>query len=307
MKINRKELDKNIFYWAIVILPVIQFIIFYICVNFNSVLMAFKNYAFDENGNLTESFAGFANFKQFIGDFKNDFKLVIALKNSLKLYGVNLLVGIPLALIFSFYFFKKAIFHDVFKVIVFMPTIVSSIAMAMMFNFLVNKGVPAVVERLWHKEVLGLLDGTNTSVRLATIFFYNVWIGFGANILLYSGAMGSINPSVIEAGQMDGMNSFQEFYYIILPSIYPTISTFLVVGIAGVFINQADLYTFYGGAADPSISTLGYILFQKVVNNTASKVDFPYAAAGGLVFTLIAAPITILAKTLLEKFGPSED
>ena len=33
--------------------------------------------------------------------------------------------------------------------------------------------------------------------------------------------------------------------------------------------------------------------------------DYPYAAAMGIVFTLVATPITLGTKYLLEKFGPS--
>ena len=92
-----------------------------------------------------------------------------------------------------------------------------------------------------------------------------------------------------------------------LPSIFPTISTFLITGVAGIFINQAGLFDFYGDGAQPISYTIGYYLFVKVVGGSGGTAEYPYAAAAGLAMTFVAAPLTLLVKYLLEKYGPSED
>ena len=54
--------------------------------------------------------------------------------------------------------------------------------------------------------------------------------------------------------------------------------------------------------------TLGYMFFRKIAgSNDASFAQYPYAASAGVLFTVIAAPITLAAKYALEKFGPSAD
>ena len=51
-----------------------------------------------------------------------------------------------------------------------------------------------------------------------------------------------------------------------------------------------------------------YIFFVKVLKSeAASYAQYPYASAAGLLFTVVATPLTLLIKWLLEKFGPRED
>ena len=81
-------------------------------------------------------------------------------------------------------------------------------------------------------------------------------------MLMYSGAMSGVSDSVIEAAKLDGITPIREFFYIIVPLIYPTLVTFLVVEVAGIFTNQMNLYNFYGLKAEYSLYTFGYFLYK---------------------------------------------
>ena len=89
--------------------------------------------------------------------------------------------------------------------------------------------------------------------------------------------------------------------------IFPTITVFLVTGVGDFFTANACAYTFYAENAPYNVYTLGYYLFIKVIGANASLADYPYAAAAGLCLTLVAAPITLLVKYLLEKYGPDPE
>ncbi|MBR4942973.1 MAG: hypothetical protein IKZ28_02995, partial [Clostridia bacterium] len=93
------------FYFAVVGFPILQFCIFYIGVNFNSILLAFKNY---DTLTGTYSFAGFEHFKAFFTGLFENSVLVFAVKNSLIAYVVGLIVGLPLTLFFSWYIYRKS-------------------------------------------------------------------------------------------------------------------------------------------------------------------------------------------------------
>ena len=74
------------------------------------------------------------------------------------------------------------------------------------------------------------------------------------------------------------------------------------------FTNQAALFNFFGADARSDVQTLGYIFFVKVLKSeAASYAQYPYASAAGLLFTVIATPLTLLIKWALEKYGPRED
>lgn len=297
-KAKKMNFKRNglIFYILTFAIPVIQFCIFYIGVNFNSILLAFKDY---DAVTGKYSFAYFDNFKRFFDNIMLGAELTWAIKNSLKLWFTSLVVGVTFALLFSYYICKKKFMYNTLRVLLFLPSMLSSIVMSIIFNYILGRGFTS----MGMPDLLNNLD-----TQFNTIVFYNIWIGFGSSILLYSGAMGQVSTEMMEAAEVDGASSLRVFISIILPSIFPTISTFLITGIAGIFTNQAGLYNFFGAGASTSSYTLGYYLFVEVVGNTSGgMVTYPYAAAAGLILTLVAAPITLLVKWLLEKFGPSED
>lgn len=291
---KKKMQDGKLFYYLVFALPILQFCIFYIAVNFNSILLAFKNYD-AMTGEYT--IVWFDNFKSFLVNVTADPSLVFSIKNSLLLYLLGWVISTPLGLLFSYYIFKKKFAHKTLQTFLFIPSILSTIIMCLIFMQISGHVFPAI----------GLKDYlADINTQFITIAFFNIWMGFGSSVLLYSSAMGAISPSVIDAAQVDGANAIREFISIVLPSIYPTFSTFVVTGIAGIFINQANIFSFYAEAADPSSYTIGYYLFTQIVGKASGYSTYPYAAAAGLVFTAIAAPLTLLVKWALEKFGPSE-
>ena len=83
--------------------------------------------------------------------------------------------------------------------------------------------------------------------------------------------------------------------------ILPTISTFLVAQIAGLFTNQASLYSFFMDKAEFENYTIGYYLFVLVNGTGYGKTMYTYASALGLVCTFIAFPLTLLARHFLNK------
>ena len=291
---STKRRNELIFFICLVAYPIAQFVIFYVAVNINSILLAFKEYHIET---AKFSWIGFENFKAFIGDLGNDQSMIIATKNSLLLYGVGLCIGTPLNLIFSYFLYKKVPGHGFFRVVLFLPQIISSLVISLMFRYFVENGLAQLID-------YNLLTSRETG--FGTMIFYCVWAGFGSSILIYTSAMTKIDESIVEYGQLEGISLFQEFWHVTLPLIFPTITIYLVAGIAGLFTNQAGLFNFYGTGARPDMQTLGYVFFVKIVGSAeANYTQYPYAAAAGLLFTLIATPITLVVRWALEKFGPS--
>lgn len=290
---QKKRIKDMIFCGLVLAVPVTQFFIFYIVVNFNSILMAFQKY--DKGEYL---FNGLQNFRDMWEEIAHGSTLD-ALKNSLIVYICSSLLGLTLSLVFSFYIYKKMPLSKTFRVFLYLPSILSSMVTVTIFKQLVEIGVTD----LFSLEQ-GLLQNPDT--KMGTLIFFQLLMGFGTQILMYSGAMNGIDDSAVEAAKLDGVNTFQEFFHITLPLIYPTIVTFLVVGMAGMFTNQLNLYAFYGngGNLGSEYWTVGYMLFQRI--NTAKTLsDYPLLATYGVALTLIAAPMTLLFRKGLEKFGPS--
>lgn len=309
MKLNKKKFDKSlfVFYLSLIILPAIQFIIFYIIVNANSLALSFKNYYYDDANNLVTEFVGFKNIANVYKSLFTDAQFITTIKNSFLFYVMSLVFGAAVSLFFSYYIYKKRLFAGFYKVILYMPHIVSTMVITIMYKFFCEYGIPSIVETLTGKVVGGFSASLDT--EFAYLLFFVAFLGCGANMLIYTSTMASVSDSVIEAAEVDGVNYIQEFWYIVLPSIFPTFSLFLVTGLLTIFTGQGNLFNIYGLGAPEEFHTLGYYLFVQVRRAVESNsyIDYPYLAAFGLALTFIAIPLIFGLKWLLQKYGPKAD
>ncbi len=301
--VNRKSSKKIgarkklAFYIAMMALPVIQFIIFWICVNANSIKLAFQTWDFDLN---KYAFFGLKNFKQVITDVGEIPSLKASVKNSFVMYAFSLLLGTPLGLTFSFYLYKKKPMSGTFKTILYLPHILSALIIVVVYKYFVNRAIPGFYEAVTGNEMLGLL--ANQKTEFGMVVFFNIWTGFGTSTMMYLGAMNGISDSVVEAAELDGITPFKEMIHITIPLIWPTFVTIVVVGFAAMFTGQYNLFNFYGAGAPPKYNTFGYYMYVKT--KEATHIQYPYLAAMGICLSLIAAPCTLLLRKGLEKLGP---
>ncbi len=298
--LNKKNREQKIFYWLMLAFPLLQLLLFYFVVNFRSILFTFQKY-----DTTTSTYFGFT-FKNIIDVFKNigsERVLILSARNSLILYGCGLVFGTGLGLMFSFYIYKKYFAAEFFRVLLFLPQIISAVVLSIIYMYLVEEALPMILEAVFQKDISIKLNKGG----FPYILFFTLWIGFGTSVLMYTSSMSGISESIVESASLDGVTPLKEFWYITLPMVYPTIVTFLTVGLAGIFTNQMNLVSFHGTVQSVEYEqyTFGYYLFREV--QAGGKGNFPYLSAFGLIITIVIAPISILAKHYLEKFGPSEN
>ena len=103
-KKNRaSQKGASFFYWVMFALPLLQFIIFYIVVNFNSILLAFQQIVPEKIDGVTHyvsSFVGFGTIKKFLTVELVSESYLIAIKNSL-VYFVFSIAAFAFATTFS--------------------------------------------------------------------------------------------------------------------------------------------------------------------------------------------------------------
>lgn len=305
-KLASLESQRKLFYVLMFALPSLQFLVFYIYVNFNSILFAFQKYTPNLEGlGYQVAFAGFDNFKTAWNKIMSadGWDMIV---NSLRLYGWNLLFVTPTALFFSYYISKEYKCSGFFRVILYLPTIVSSLIMALLYKYIVTD-----VYGFLTGDKVGLLGGTDTDRIYYTVLFFNIWIAYGSNVMLYTGAMSNIDASILEACKLDGANTVQEFTHIYLPLIFPTIITFILTGIAGIFTNQMAMFHLFGSNV-PGFDVFGYFFYRQTAGNptlypSAKKMSLPELSAMGLIITAIIAPVTLIVRKVLERVSPSAD
>lgn len=302
-RLTERKRKRTLFLISFLAFPVIQFCIFYIGVNINTVVLSFQQYDVNAGKYL---YAGFENYITVLEDIFKNGTLTIAIRNSTIQFFLNLIIALPLHVFVAFCVWKKLPFSGVFKFILFLPSMVSGPVFVMIVRYLLDYGVPALF------DVPSPLNSM-TFDGFKTILVFDLWLGFAGGMVVYLGAMSNISEDVVEYGKLENLSTLQEFIYLIVPSIFPTITTYLVASVAGFFTNYGSAYTFFGGAASSNaFHTLGYHFFVKVAgigagSDLSAQANYSYAAAGGFLFTVVVAPITLIVKHLLEKYGPSDE
>ena len=293
------------FYIGLMTLPLLQIFVFYICVNFNSFLLAFRNIVLNSETKQYEFSWTIGNFSNWFTDANEIQLLRQTLKVSLKAYAIMLLIGTPLGLFFAYYIFKKLPGAMFFRFLLFMPSIIASIVLVTIFRYFTDYVVPEILKIAKISLESTLLSGKGT--RFATVMFYNLFVSFGTSVLLYSNKMANISPEIVEAAELDGVNAFQEFFFIVIPQTFSTLSVFLVTGVAAIFTNEINNFSFFNYNWKPDTATLGFLMYYRTQKAKADISQYPPLAALGLMMSAIAIPCTFFVRWLLNKFGPSED
>ena len=298
--LSRRKWNERGFLLSVWAIPTILFCMLYVYVNFNSVMLAFKHVS---NDDFEYTWAGFYNFKAFIDKLAYDPSLEYAIGNSIVIYLVNMLITTPIQILIAFFIYKRIYGTEVFKIVLFLPQVIASVIWVMLFRYFCDYGMPEVMKSLGQESIF-LLD-KDAPIGFAMMLFYTSWIGLGGAMLVYCGTMSRIPDSVIEAGKLDGMTIMQEFVYLIIPLVYPILSVALVTSVPSIFTNQLSMYIFFKETAGPRLYTIGYYLFIQIIgSSTASVSQYPFAAAGGILITLVVAPFTFGMRWLVAKLDP---
>ncbi len=310
-RVYTRKQKRMIFYVLMFALPLLQFLLFYLYVNFNSIIIAFqeKTPKLDSLG-YDISFTG-KNFEKAF-DFFFSSACGKMLGNSLQLFGCQIFIVTPLALLFSYYIAKEKAGSKFFRIMLYLPQVISVVVLGILFKYVLNEVYPYIAKEFFGKEdVAGLMLPTSSyNSKFYSALVFTLWFSFGTNVLIYTGAMSGVDQSIVESAHLDGVTSFQEFFYIYVPMIFSTVSTFIVTGLAGIFNNQMSLHTFFANSGE--VDVFGYYFYRITALNLGNSaggkmMTLHQLAALGLIATVILVPITLVVRKLLNKYGPSTD
>lgn len=305
-KKKRKKLSsktkRKIFIIAMLAYPILQFAVFWGYVNFDTIKLSFQTFSWS-TGEYT--FAGLQNYKTVIHDIFNNESIRRLIINSLLYMPINSFVILPISLIFSYFFFKKVPWSNFYRVVFFLPSILPIVVLTMSFSFLFDSNLGPINTIL--QDVFGMHPASIPSwfgeypTSQMMIFVYCIWAGLGFNILLLSGAVNRIPKELIEYGELEGITMYQEFTKVVVPLIWPTITTTFLLGCTAVFtvMMQPLLLT----PDNPYTNTIALSIYNSVIKNG----NLSYFATFGIIVSLVGAPIIMLIRKLLSKLYPDVD
>ena len=292
-KLQEKNVSKNIFIVSMLFIPICSWIIFWLFVNIDMILMAFE----DPAGKFT-----FDNFKTFWVELTEPGGTIgVSVRNTFIYFGINVFLLMPSGTLIAYFLYKKIKWYKFFRFMLFLPSMIPVTVMVASFKEFIKPWGPIASLGANIPEA-GLLASSKTATT--TVMLYVIWTGLASGMLLMNGAMSRIPISVFEAAKIEGCPPFKEFTQIVLPLIMPTLSMNMIFACTGLFAASGPILLMTGGAYETS--TLSYWIFITTVKGSSATGAYNIVSATGLVFTCIALPLILLVKFLSEKIEAVE-
>lgn len=205
-------------------------------------------------------------------------------------------VQLTLSLFFASLMVFKVKGEGIFKACMFFPYLISGIAIGFIFKFFYARGyvLDTILQMLGmpaEKIPYWLRDPSINNIALVAT---SVWRYTGQQMVLFLGAMMSVNSDLYEAADLDGANKWQQFRYIIMPSIKSIITLNLILSISGSLSAFEPPYVITNG----TMGTGTYFVIMNRLAHENQKVGL--ACAMAVVLLAIIIVCTVIQKVVMK-------
>lgn len=259
--------------------------------------------SFYGNASTLDEMVGLQNFQQILFGTGNKTAIavhedfILSMKNTVILWFGNFIPQIFLSLLLAVWFTEaklKIVGKGFFKVVMYMPNIITAASVASLFLMLFNDSPYGVANSIlmdagYLSEPFKFVTDA-TSARIL-VMFIQTWMWFGNTmIMLMSGIMG-ISPSLFEAASIDGANSRQVFTKITFPLLQPIMVYTLITSMIGGFQMFDIPYLFHKGVTlNPNIQTVAVFVYQKF-HKVANSPSYGHSAAASVILFAITGAL----------------
>lgn len=259
-------------------------------------IMAFQNFQ-PAKGIFGSEWIGLENFRRIF--LLPDSRQIIG--NTVIIAVSKLVLGTIAAVVFALLLneCRNIVLKRIVQTSVYLPHFLSWVILAVMFSNLFS--YTGVVN-----QVAGLFGAEPTMFLVSNKWFRpimilgDVWKEFGYNSIVYVAAMTGIDPTLYEAGSIDGAARMQKILHITLPGILPTIVLMATLNMGQVlnagFDQILNLYS-------PLVYETGDIIDTYVYRVGLLGLQYSFGTAVGLFKSVISFALLVISYRLADKFA----
>jgi raffinose/stachyose/melibiose transport system permease protein len=238
-------------------------------------------------------FIGLNNWTHLI----QDTNFWAAFGNNVIIMFMSLLFQVPFAMALATFLDITEKKGTVFKVVWFLPYLISSVAIGVLFKFALdaNYGLIASLSKLFGGGAVDLLG--RPGVALFTVIGVVCWQYIPFYMVLYLAAYGTIPVELYEAASIDGATRFQYFWRVSLPLLKPTIISGATISIIGSLKYFDLVFVMTGGGPGVSTELMATLMYK----TSFVKFNMGYGATVACGMFLLITIIAILTITTLNK------
>ncbi|MEX1029342.1 MAG: sugar ABC transporter permease [Paenibacillaceae bacterium] len=221
-----KSTLRNPTVYMMFILPTIMlYTLFFIYPMMSSVYYGFT----DWNGLDNTNFVGFDNFVKAFSDAN----FINSIKNNIYFILFSVFIQVPLIIFFAILIGGVKRFQGVYKTTVFMPSLISTSIIGILWGFIYEPEVGLLNNFLSLFGIERIYWLADPKWALLAVLITNAWQWMGFFIILILAAILAIPKEINEAAEIDGTNGIQQAVHITIPLIKPIISVVIMLSIAG--------------------------------------------------------------------------
>lgn len=231
-------------------------------------------------------FIGFENYVQLF----QDELFYTAVRNTIYYVGVSVPLGVMLAFLMAIALNQKLRGQTWFRTIFYLPSVVSGIAVALLWGWLLNPDFGLINYLLSLVGIQGPKWLYSTTWAMPSIILMSLW-GVGGSMVVFLAGLQGIPEHLYEAAELDGAGEWNKFWNVTVPMISPVIFFNMIVTIIFAFQIFDQVYIMTNGRGGPANATLVYVLY--LYRQGFEYFKMGYASALALILFLIILGITV--------------
>jgi multiple sugar transport system permease protein len=291
---DKRLLDyKSYLTGTLFILPAfVLFAVFILIPLVYGMVMSFTDYG---GFNITPNFVGLDNYARLLQD--DYFR--VSLKNNF----IYTLLFVPLTMLLALLsaIALNGILHlrKYLRMAFYFPQITSMVSVAIVWGLLFNPMSGPINHML---EAIGISNPPewlmSSQWALLAVVIVAVWKSFGYYMIILLAGIQGIPEHLYESARLDGAGKVQQFFYITLPSLSPTLFMVLILTIINSFQVFDLVSVMTDGGPGRSTNVLVFRIYQEAFIN----YKMGYAAAMSTVLFLIIMVISLIQFKLEKKW-----
>ena len=295
-KTKKKPINKTriLFIVCCCFIPVLNWLVNYVYVNASSFVMAFTS----KDGGFT-----LEHFVRFWNEITNPAsELRLCFRNTFLTFAI-ILISYPFKVLVSYFLYKKVPGSNFFRIVFFLPGIIFSVALAMIFDRMigVNGIIAQTVQKVFNLDTVPTLLADSRFAN-TTVLLHMLWIGFPGDLIIWGGTFARLPEDVMESAKVDGVNWWQEFTKITVPMVWPTVAMKMVLLFCGIFSSSGAVFLLTKG--EYGTNNFNTWMYLQLLNNAGSYKTsnaYYYMSAVGLVITIIAIAISLSIRRYMDR------
>ena len=261
----------------------------------------FKYVFYDYNG-FSAYYVGWYNFERIFRDATYWNSVVHTFEYAI----MKLMLTMPLSLGAAVLLTQALKGTNFFRVVYFLPTIVSSVIYGLIWYFIYsayNGPLNDVLMKLGlTSQMIDWLGSARTA--MISIVIVAVWGAFGNYMILLIAGLQSIPADLYESARIDGANAWQNFWYVTLPMLGPMLKVVLMLAITSALKDYEVIMVMTGGGPQGRTNVMFLYVYQLIFGDPKSlsaRYQIGYGAAVGLVSAVIVGFVTVIYLKVSQK------